>query len=773
MQNDILNELGTNFIEYAVACNTDRAIPNANDGLKPVAKRILYGAYLHGFKSDKPHVKCANLVGQVMGEFHPHGDSSIYGALVRLSQNWVMRYPLIDFHGSNGNIDGDGPAAYRYTESRLSKLAEDGMLCGIKKNNVDFTTNYSETLDEPIELPSIFPNLLCNPNNGIGVAIACSWAPHNLIEVAQAINDRIAGKNDIYLAADFPTGGTIINAKDIPTISKTGHGTLKLRGNYIIENNNIVFTELPYGTKTEEIMTEIGKLSDTGEILGITNVRNESNKKGFRLVIECDKHSNIDKILKDLFAKTDLQTSFSYNQVALVDKTPTELNLNQCLDIYINYNKKCIIREAEFDIIKTKDRLHIIAGLLKALSIIDELIKEIKQAESPSHAKSILQNKYNFSDKQAQAILDMKLSKLSHLEKATLENEQRELNALLITLEAICNNPIPELQRRLAELVKKYGDARRTKLENITIVKEKDDEPEVEPEKCVVVITDSGLIKRIPATSFKTQKRNGVGVKTQDDITSMVIRTNTVDSLMIFTNKGMMYRLLVDKIPVGTNISRGTSIKSLIEMQPNEEPTIIYSIYKDTEAKYVVFITKEGLIKRTALDEFTKTKKSNGIIATALNDGDELVSAFLATDEDVFVLTKKNMGIRFSLSEVTPSSRIAHGVKAINLAEDDNVRAAAPVRHETDSLAIFSEEGNAKKIPLSEITKQKRAGKGMNYGKIDTPACVAMLSDEDTILIVGDKTSLCVKATDIPTTTRIALGVKMIKNSKVVGVSKV
>ena len=615
--------------------------------------------------------------------------------------------------------------------------------------------------------------MLCNPNNGIGVAIACSWAPHNLIEVAQAINDRIAGKNDIYLAADFPTGGTIINAKDIPTISKTGHGTLKLRGNYIIENNNIVFTELPYGTKTEEIMTEIGKLSDAGEILGITNVRNESNKKGFRLVIECDKHSNIDKILKDLFAKTDLQTSFSYNQVALVDKTPTELNLNQCLDIYINYNKKCIIREAEFDIIKTKDRLHIITGLLKALSIIDELIKEIKQAESPSHAKSILQNKYSFSDKQAQAILDMKLSKLSHLEKTTLENEQRELNALLITLEAICNDPIPELQKRLAELVKKYGDARRTKLENITIVKEKDDEPEVEPEKCVVVITDSGLIKRIPATSFKTQKRNGVGVKTQDDITSMVIRTNTVDSLMIFTNKGMMYRLLVDKIPVGTNISRGTSIKSLIEMQPNEEPTIIYSIYKDTEAKYVVFITKEGLIKRTALDEFTKTKKSNGIIATALNDGDELVSAFLATDEDVFVLTKKNMGIRFSLSEVTPSSRIAHGVKAINLAEDDNVRAAAPIRHETDSLAIFSEEGNAKKIPLSEITKQKRAGKGMNYGKIDTPACVTMLSDEDTILIVGDKTSLCVKATDIPTTTRIALGVKMIKNSKVVGVSKV
>ena len=367
----------------------------------------------------------------------------------------------------------------------------------------------------------------------------------------------------------------------------------------------------------------------------------------------------------------------------------------------------------------------------------------------------------------------MKLSKLSHLEKATLENEQRELNALLITLETICNNPIPELQKRLAELVKKYGDARRTKLENITIVKEKDDEPEVEPEKCVVVITDSGLIKRIPATSFKTQKRNGVGIKTQDDITSMVIRTNTVDSLMIFTNKGMMYRLLVDKIPVGTNISRGSSIKSLIEMQPNEEPTIIYSIYKDTEAKYVVFVTKEGLIKRTALDEFTKTKKSNGIIATALNDGDELVSAFLATDEDVFVLTKKNMGIRFSLSEVTPSSRIAHGVKAINLAEDDNVRAAAPVRHETDSLAIFSEEGNAKKIPLSEITKQKRAGKGMNYGKIDTPACVTMLSDEDTILIVGDKTSLCIKATDIPTTTRIALGVKMIKNSKVVGVSKV
>ena len=323
MQNDVLQELGTNFIEYAVAVNSDRAIPDSKSGLKPVAKRILYDAYNSGFSSAKPHVKCALIVGDTMGRFHPHGDSSIYGALVRLSQDWVMRYPLIDFHGSNGNRDGDGPAHMRYTEARLSKLSEEGLLSGLKKNNVDYIPNYSESEEEPVTLPSIFPNLLCNPNTGIGVAVACNWAPHNLNEVAQAIYDYMDGKDPSLPGPDFPTGGIIINKDDIPSIMRTGHGSVKVRGKYVLEGNNIVFTEIPYGVATEPLIDSIGKLCDDGELVGITDIRNESNrKKGFRLVLECSKDANIIKLISLLFQKTDLQSSFSYNQVALIDKTP-------------------------------------------------------------------------------------------------------------------------------------------------------------------------------------------------------------------------------------------------------------------------------------------------------------------------------------------------------------------------------------------------------------------------------------------------------------------
>lgn len=388
MQNDVRTELGVNFIEYAVAVNTDRAIPDAKSGLKPVAKRILWSAYETGRTSAKPHVKCARIVGDTMGAYHPHGDSSIYGALVRLSQDWVLRYPLIDFHGSNGNIAGDGPAAARYTEARLSKLAEDGMLCGIKKKNVDFTDNYDETLEEPVTLPSIFPNLLCNPNTGIGVAIACNWAPHNLREVSQAIYDYIDGKEPTLPGPDFPTGGIIINKDDIPNIMKTGHGSVKVRARYKIEGSNIVFTEIPYGVSTENILSQIGELCDKEELTNISEIRDESNKNGIRLVIECE--GKVQFVLSQLFAKTDLQTSFSYNQVALVDKTPTELNLKDCIKIYVEHNNNCIIREALFDIKKASERLHIIIGLLKALREIDKIIEMIKKSESAAKAKETL-----------------------------------------------------------------------------------------------------------------------------------------------------------------------------------------------------------------------------------------------------------------------------------------------------------------------------------------------------------------------------------------------
>ena len=779
MANDIIKELGTNFIEYAVAVNTDRAIPDAKSGLKPVAKRILYDAYASGFSNAKPYVKCALIVGDTMGRFHPHGDSSIYGALARLSQDWVMRYPLIDFHGSVGNRDGDGPASMRYTEARLAKITEDGMLVGMKKGVVDTIPNYSETENEPVTLPSVFPNLLCNPNTGIGVAMACNWAPHNLNEVAQAINDYIDGNEPSLPGPDFPTGGIIINAKDIPMIMRTGHGSVKIRGKYHMEGNTIVFTEIPYGVATEPLLEAIGSVCDAGDIQGVVDIRNESNrKKGFRLVIECAKDANISHIISLLFQKTDLQSSFSYNQVALIDKTPTELNLKDCCKIYVEHNCECIRRETEFDIQKAKDRLNIVDGLLKALANIDDVIAIIKASESSAKAREALMKKYGFNEEQAKAITDMRLGKLAGLERLEIENEKAELLNTIDALNAILNDLVSELKKRLGAIVKKYGDARRTELTNVEETKSKE-EKEIElipPEKCVVVMTEGGSLKRIPSTSFRAQRKGGKGVKTQEDITDAVIRTNTVDSLMIFTNKGKMYRLVVNNIPEGTNTSKGTPVRALIEMEADENVATIYSIYRDTDAKYVLFITKKGLVKKTALSEYIGTKKSKGIGAINIKEGDALSAVALVKDEPLIILTKNGYAIKFKIDEVSATGRLTAGVKGINLGEDDEVVAALPVRHEEDDIAVFSEKGFGKRVPQKELTLQKRGGKGITvykpalYGKVSAGQLV---NDDDIVLLIGSKNSICVKGSEIPQMGRVAGGNVMLKGNSILNVSKV
>lgn len=775
MNNDLIKELGQNFIEYAVAVNTDRAIPDAKSGLKPVAKRILYGAFSNGFVSSKPHVKCANIVGNVMAEWHPHGDSSIYSALVRLAQPWSLRYPLIDFHGSMGNRDGDGPAAYRYTEARLAKLAEDGMLCGLKKNNVDYIPNYSETKDEPITLPSIFPNLLCNPNTGIGVAMACNWLPHNLNEVAQAIYDYIDGKEPSIPGPDFPTGGLIINGKELPNIVKNGRGSVKLRGKYNVEDNKIVFYEIPYGVATELLMEDIGKICDEGKLNGVKDIRNESNRKGFRLVIECEKTASIPTIINVLFKETNLQTSISYNQVALIDKTPTELNLKDCLKIYVDHNTNCIVRETKFDYNKIQHRISILSGLLKALEDIDNIITLIKQSESAAAAKIKLMEKYNFTEDQAKAIVDMKLGKLAGLERIEIENEKAECEKNLELLQAILDNPIVELRKRLVSLVAKYGDARRTEITQIADATKEEKEIEfVEPEKCVVVMTEGGSIKRVPITSFRTQKRNGKGVKTQDDITSCVIRTNTIDSLMIFTDKGNMYRLLVDNIPVGNNTAKGTPISALVEFEQGETPNVIYSIYRDTDAKYVLFATKNGLVKKTPLEDYVKTKKKKGLPAITIREGDELVSVSLIKDEQILLVSKDGQVIRFDSSEIAATGRISQGVKGIKLNEGDQVIAAAAIRDTSDKLATFSSTGLGKKIDLKEITPQKRGGKGLQcYKDSNDLVAIALINDADKLLLVGSNTSMCVEAAEVPTMGRTAMGNHIIKTPKLISVSKV
>ena len=775
---DILKELGTNFIEYAVAVNSDRSIPDAKTGLKPVAKRIIYGAYDQGFSSKKPHVKCANIVGTVMADWHPHGDSSIYGALVRLAQEWTMRYPLIDFHGSKGNRDGDGPAAYRYTEARLSSLVEDGMLLGMKKNVVDTIPNYSETKDEPVTLPSYFPNLLCNPNSGIGVAIACSWAPHNLKEVAQAIFDYIDGKEPMLPGPDFPTGGLIINKNDIPSIMKTGHGSVKIRGKYNIEGNNIVFYEIPYGVATEALMEQIGKACDEGTIEGIVHIRNESTqKKGFRLVLECSKDANLNKTIFQLFKNSDLQSSFSYNMVGLVGKTPTELNLKDCCKIYVEHNSECLKRETVFDLKKAEAKLEIDMGLLKALEDIDNIIALIKASKSAADARMQLCAKYKFTELQAQAITDMKLGRLANLERIELDEEISGLQEDIDHYNAILREPMAELRMRLINIVYKYGDARRTELAQIDEPKGNEEKKiaAIPPEKVVVVLTESGNIKRIGSTAFRAQRRAGKGIKTQDDITSMVLRTNTVDSLMIFTDKGNMYRLIVDDIPEGTNVSKGTPVKALVSMESDEKPTLIYSIYRDTDAKYVVFVTKQGYVKRTSLDEYIGVKKKSGIKAISLHAGDSLAAVFLASEEQILILSKEGYVIRCKYSDFPASGRISMGVKGINLKDNDEVIAALPIRNINDDLAIIAHNGTARKIPLSNFTVQGRNGRGVLCGKDSKIAGACLVSDEDLLLICGDKTSICIKASEIPeTSTRATVGNIVIKgNAQITGISKV
>ena len=787
LQTPIIEEVEQSFIDYSMSVITDRAIPSAEDGLKPVARRILWDMFDKGYMNNKKFVKGAQPVGDTMGRFHPHGDSSIYGALVWLSQPWNMRYPLITFHGNNGSRDGYEPAASRYTECKLSKAGEE-MLSDIKKNTVDWQLAYTDAEDEPIYLPGRFPNLIVNGTSGIAVAMACSFAPHNMNEVMDAacfvLNNPNCDIKEIlnYIPGpDFPTGGTIINKDELPAAYLTGKGRARIRGEYVVESfksgDRIVFTSIPYKVSKKDLIEDIDKLCEEGKIEGIVSIRDESNRDGVRFVIECAKGVSTEPIIAKLFKLSRLEDTYSFNQVALVDKKPRLLNIKQLLEIYIDHQKDVLLRKTKYEADKIADRIHILEGLLKALEDIDNVIALIKGSESAAAAKIALMAKYALSEVQAKAILDMKLAKLAKLEKVEIENEKADLEIELARLNAILSNPVPELENIFKTLKKTYGDTRRSTITQVASTKEEKEIEFVEPEKCVVIMTEGGLVKRIPATSFRTQKRNGKGVKTQDDITHAVIRTNTIDSLMIFSDKGKMYRLLVNDVPVGTNVSKGTSIKSLINMDMDEQPAVMYSIYRDTDAAYVLFVTKNGLVKKTSLEEYVKTKKKTGIAAISIKDGDELAAVSLVKDEQLILVTKNGMAIRFDSKEVSPTSRATSGIKGINLADDDVIVAALPVRNQEDKLAIFAYGGMAKKIPLSELPIQKRAGKGlMCYKPTDSTGDVSaatLVEDADSVLILGDKSSICIEATEIPLLSRPSVGNLVIKNSKILSVSKV
>jgi DNA gyrase subunit A len=787
IETPIIPEVEQSFLDYSVSVITDRALPSTEDGLKPVARRILYDMFDKGFTNNKKFVKCAQPVGDTMGRFHPHGDSSIYGALVWLSQPWNMRYPLISFHGNNGSRDGDEAAAYRYTECKLSKMGEE-MLADIKKDTVDWANAYTDEEQEPIYLPGRIPNLLVNGTSGIAVAMACSFAPHNLNEIMDAtihvLNNpdcEIKELLNFIKGPDFPTGGLIINKNELSNAYLTGKGRARIRGEYKIETDNghdsIVFYSIPYKVSKEQLTIDLDKLCEERKIEGITAIRDESNQQGVRFVIELAKGVSAEPIISKIFKFTRLEDTYSINQVALVNKKPLLLNIKQMIEIYIEHQKDVLLRKTKYEADKIQARIHILDGLLIALEDIDNIIALIKKSESAAAAKTKLMDTYNLSEAQAKAILDMKLSKLAKLESVEIQKEKEKLEAEFDRLSQILKNPVPELNNIFNYLKDTYGDERRTTITQVEVSKEAKEIEFVEPEKCVVVMTEGGLIKRVPSSSFRTQKRNGKGIKTQDDITSTIIRTNTIDSLMIFTDKGRMYRILVNDIPVGTNVTKGQSIKSLIAMDTDEQPTLMYSIYRDTDAKFILFVTKNGLVKKTSLEEYVKTKKKTGIAAITLKDGDSLASVSLIKDEDLIILTHDGMGIRFNSNEVSATSRATSGVKGITLKDEDYVISALPVRHPEDQLAIFCERGLAKKIKIEELIKQKRGGKGLVCYKTGPTtggiAAGSLISDEDSILIVGDKSSICISAIDVPLLSRASIGNQIIKGNKIKSVSKV
>lgn len=770
---ELTKELSQNFLDFSHEVNYQRAFADARDGLKPGQRACLWEMYKRGYKSSKPHVKSAKISGGVIANWWPHGDTAIYETFARMSQKWINNIPEIDWHGANGSVQISGePAASRYTEARLTKLVEEGMLSNINKNNVPMKPNFSDDDEWPVVFPSIFPRLMVNGCQGIGSTIANVWLPHSFVEVANIINNYISTGNIDYdnIAPSFPSGGVIINKKELPIIYKTGKGKVVLRGKAEIKDNYIIITEIPYQVYVEPLIEEIKKYAIEEENSGIEDVVNKSSKN-IHIEIECS--SNPANVLKKLYSKTNLQKSFNANQYALTEKgVPALLTLKDYLKIYVDHNIGCIVRETQFDLDKATARLEIVNGLLRALEDIDNIIALIKSSESAAAAKEALIKIYRFTENQAKAILAMRLSSLAKLEKVELQKEAKELEDKITDLKGILASDEKQkniLKSRLADLVKKYGDARRTELTHIDIKPEEKKIEEVVPEDCVVILSQSGDIKRVPTKSFKVQRKNGKGVKTKDEVVMSIISTNTIDNLLLFTKKGKMYKIIVDEVPVGTNASKGTHVGTLIHMDENDEVIAITSLARSNTAKYVVFFTKKGLMKKTYLEEYTKVKRSTGIAAIKINEGDSIANVEFINEEDILVITKNGMSIHFESKNVNPIGRVAAGVKTIKLDEDDEVVVGLPISSNEDQIAIFSTKGYGKKTSIKEFNVQGRGGKGLViykpsavYGNI---AGAFVVSDSDTILLTGQPNSICITASDLPLLTRTSYGNIMIKSN--------
>ena len=752
----IVEQIKKAFLEYSMSVIVARALPDVRDGLKPVQRRILFGMSELGITPTTAHKKSARIVGEVMGKFHPHGDSSIYDAMVRMAQDFSYREPLVDGHGNFGSLDGDPPAAMRYTEARLTKVATE-MLADLDKDTVDFMPNFDETLKEPTVLPSRIPNLLVNGAQGIAVGMATNIPPHNLSDVIDAtvayIDDNNISIRDltrIIKGPDFPTGAIITGNSEIEQIYQTGKGRIVIRAKTeILEKSNgrsaIEVTEIPYTVNKAEMIKNIAEHVKDGRITGISDIRDESDIEGLRIMIECKKDANPNVILNKLFTYTELQTNFSVNMLALVGGEPKILNLRDMIYNYVLHRKDVVVRRSRFELNKAEARAHIVEGLLKAHDIIDEIIKTIRSSKTTQDAKQSLVELYGFSDKQAQAILEMRLQQLTNLEINKLEAELEALRDTISYLKAVLESDKMQydiIKEELLSVKQKYGEPRKTQIDYN--MEEINYEDLIQEKDIVISITNRGYIKRTPLSVYRAQNRGGKGVKgataREDDFIRDIIATTTHCKLLFFTNFGKVYTATGYDIPEAGKNAKGTAVINIINLQPEERVQHIIPLDKEFDKKYIVFATKLGYVKRMEFDEIKKIR-SSGLIAITLEEGDELISvAFTNGDNDVIAVTKAGKGIRFSEDDMRPMGRNARGIRGINFNEGDELVDLAAIEDGKDLLFV-SENGFGKRSVSDLYRRQSRGGKGMIAMTVNdkTGDIVAMRSidDNDDIIVMN------------------------------------
>ena len=783
---DLQKKMEESYIEYAMSVIASRALPDVRDGLKPVQRRILYSMIELNNGPDKPHRKCARIVGDTMGKYHPHGDSSIYGALVNMAQDWSTRYPLVDGHGNFGSVDGDGAAAMRYTEARLSKISME-MLADINKNTIDFAPNFDGTEKEPTVLPSRYPNLLLNGTSGIAVGMATNIPPHNLREIVNAvvkiIDNQIEEQREttidellsIVKGPDFPTGATILGTRGIEEAYRTGRGKIRVRAVTDIETlpngkSQIIVTELPYMVNKARLIEKIAELVRDKKIDGITDISDHSNREGMRICITLRRDANANVILNRLYKHTQMQDTFGVIMLALVGNTPKVMSLLEMLEHYLAHQEEVVTRRTQYDLNKAEARAHIVSGLLKALDVIDQIIKIIRSSKTRQEAKETLMETFGFSEVQAQEIVNMRLYQLTGMERERLEKEFQELEIKIRELKAILSDRnllLRVIRQEILAIAEKYGDDRRTAIgyDEFDISME----DLIPKENTVIAMTKLGYIKRMTVDNFRSQNRGGKGIKgmstIDDDYIEELLMTTTHHYLMFFTSAGRVYRIKAYEIPEASRTARGTAIINLLQLQPEEKITAVIPINEFKKGNYLFMATKNGLVKKTPIEDYENVRKT-GLAAIALREDDELIEVkFTDNKKDIILVTKFGQCIRFNETDVRSTGRVSMGVRGINLLEEDEV-IGMQLTCQGDYLLIVSEKGLGKRTSISEFTRQNRGGKGVKCYKItektgNVIGVKAVNSENEIMMITTEGIIIRLECEGISILGRITSGVKL------------